>query len=142
MVGSHPLWGHYLYAIRPQVHVVAIGLNFDGLRWNAARCFADYLDQNAEQLCKDKDILELGAGGALPSLVCTLNGGHSVRINDSFHVTQFVAYHNLPRLLSRTIRTMSFWTIFPTMLQQRKLLSHREREVANLRESATLARGE
>lgn len=43
-------------------------------RWNAARSFARYLDQNASELCEDKNILELGAGGGLPGLIAALSG--------------------------------------------------------------------
>ncbi|KAF8581945.1 nicotinamide N-methyltransferase [Ramaria rubella] len=62
LVGSHPLWGHYL--------------------WNAARCFASYLDTNADELCLDKKVLELGAGGGLPGLVAALNGAKRVILTD------------------------------------------------------------
>ncbi|KAF8506189.1 nicotinamide N-methyltransferase [Hysterangium stoloniferum] len=62
LIGSHPLWGHYL--------------------WNAARCFATYLDQNAQDLCVGKGILELGAGGALPSIVAILCGARRTVITD------------------------------------------------------------
>jgi predicted nicotinamide N-methyase len=45
--------------------------------WNAAKCFADYLDENPE-LCNGKSVLELGAGGALPSIISILNGAKRV----------------------------------------------------------------
>ncbi|TFK35131.1 nicotinamide N-methyltransferase [Crucibulum laeve] len=61
LVGSHPLWGHYL--------------------WNAARSFASYLDAHKE-LCQDRTVLELGAGGALPSIVAALNGARKTVITD------------------------------------------------------------
>ena len=48
------------------------------LRWNAARCFATYLDQNKTKLCEGKAVLELGAGGGLPSLVSALCGARKV----------------------------------------------------------------
>ncbi|KAJ3767813.1 putative methyltransferase-domain-containing protein [Lentinula raphanica] len=48
LVGSHPLWGHHL--------------------WNSALAVASYLEQN-QALCHNRNVLELGAGGALPSLV-------------------------------------------------------------------------
>ncbi|KIJ53206.1 hypothetical protein M422DRAFT_25671 [Sphaerobolus stellatus SS14] len=62
LVGSHPLWGHHL--------------------WNAARCFATYLDQNKESLCLGKAVLELGAGGGLPSLAAALCGARRVVLTD------------------------------------------------------------
>ncbi|KAJ2805867.1 Protein N-terminal and lysine N-methyltransferase efm7 [Coemansia guatemalensis] len=61
LLGSHPLWGHHL--------------------WNAAKEFANYLDKNPE-LVANKSVLELGAAGALPSLVAALNGAHRVVITD------------------------------------------------------------
>ncbi|KAG5338571.1 hypothetical protein E4T56_gene1519 [Termitomyces sp. T112] len=57
LVGAHPLWGNYL--------------------WNAARAFASYLDAYQE-LYKDKYILELGAGGALPSILAAKTGARKV----------------------------------------------------------------
>ncbi|CAG8749555.1 5702_t:CDS:2, partial [Acaulospora colombiana] len=38
-------------------------------RWNAAKCLANFLDTHWEALCRQKRILELGAGGGLPALV-------------------------------------------------------------------------
>ncbi|KAJ2078933.1 Protein N-terminal and lysine N-methyltransferase efm7 [Coemansia sp. RSA 988] len=61
LLGSHPLWGHHL--------------------WNAAKEFANYLDKNPE-LVANKSVLELGAAGALPSLVAALNGANRVVITD------------------------------------------------------------
>ncbi|WVW85553.1 hypothetical protein I302_107591 [Kwoniella bestiolae CBS 10118] len=61
LVGSHPLWGHHL--------------------WNTARVFSTYLLRNP-LLVKDKKILELGAGAALPSIACTLAGAKQVVITD------------------------------------------------------------
>jgi len=49
-----------------------------GIRWNAAKVLATYLDNNKE-LYVDKSVLELGAGGALPSIVAALNGAKHVR---------------------------------------------------------------
>lgn len=48
------------------------------MRWNSAKCFADYLDLNAQELCMGKNVLELGAGAGLPSLVTALNGARKV----------------------------------------------------------------
>ncbi|PVV05313.1 hypothetical protein BB560_000170, partial [Smittium megazygosporum] len=61
LVGSHPLWGHYL--------------------WNAAKVLVDYLIKNPE-LVKDKNILELGAGGGVPSLVSIGLGAKKVVLTD------------------------------------------------------------
>lgn len=41
-------------------------------------CLADYLAKHAEELVKNKNVLELGAGGGLPSLVCALEGAKKV----------------------------------------------------------------
>ncbi|KAI1798403.1 putative methyltransferase-domain-containing protein [Ganoderma leucocontextum] len=61
LVGSHPLWAHYL--------------------WNASLAFASYLDQH-EDLYRGRAVLELGAGGALPSLVAAKNGAKRAVITD------------------------------------------------------------
>ncbi|CAG8475902.1 8714_t:CDS:2 [Ambispora gerdemannii] len=61
LVGSHPLWGHYL--------------------WNAAKCLANYLDENKELVC-GKNVLEFGAGAGLPSLIANINGAEKVVITD------------------------------------------------------------
>lgn len=52
LIGASPLWGHLL--------------------WNAGKFTAGFLDLNPE-LMKSKKILELGAAGGLPSLICSLN---------------------------------------------------------------------
>ncbi|KAH7106807.1 nicotinamide N-methyltransferase [Auriculariales sp. MPI-PUGE-AT-0066] len=62
LVGSHPLWGHHL--------------------WNAARCFATFLDRNSDIYCTGKRVLELGAGGGLPGIIATLLGAESVLLTD------------------------------------------------------------
>ncbi|KAG2226705.1 hypothetical protein INT45_001052 [Circinella minor] len=61
LVGSHPLWAHHL--------------------WNASKIFASFFDKNPE-ICQNKTILELGAGGALPSLIAAANGASKVVITD------------------------------------------------------------
>lgn len=62
LVGQHPLWGHHL--------------------WNASKTFASYLDTHWTELCRDKRVLELGAGGGLPGLVAALNQANSVVLTD------------------------------------------------------------
>ncbi|KAI8062492.1 putative methyltransferase-domain-containing protein [Gongronella butleri] len=61
LVGSHPLWAHHL--------------------WNASKVFADLFDEFPE-LVRGKTVLELGAGGALPSLVSALQGASKVVVTD------------------------------------------------------------
>ncbi|PFH51947.1 hypothetical protein AMATHDRAFT_39859 [Amanita thiersii Skay4041] len=61
LVGTHPLWGHHL--------------------WNAARAFATYLDENTE-LYRDRQVLELGAGGGLPGIIAAKNGARKVVLTD------------------------------------------------------------
>ncbi|KAG8215840.1 hypothetical protein J3R82DRAFT_7783 [Butyriboletus roseoflavus] len=61
LVGSHPLWGHYL--------------------WNAAIAFASYLDSH-DELISNKSVLELGAGGGLPGIVAAQNGAMNVVLTD------------------------------------------------------------
>lgn len=43
---------------------------------------AQYLEDNAENLVKGKDVLELGAGAGLPSLVCAARGARQVVVTD------------------------------------------------------------
>ncbi|KAH7132655.1 putative methyltransferase-domain-containing protein [Dendryphion nanum] len=62
LVGHNPLWGHHL--------------------WNAGRIISHYLEERADHLVKAKSVLELGAGGGLPSLVCALNGAAQVVVSD------------------------------------------------------------
>ncbi|ODV98281.1 hypothetical protein PACTADRAFT_36771 [Pachysolen tannophilus NRRL Y-2460] len=62
LVGKSPLWGHLL--------------------WNAGIYTANYLDEHAETLVKGKNVLELGAGSALPSLICGLNDAKKVVATD------------------------------------------------------------
>ncbi|TFK23372.1 nicotinamide N-methyltransferase [Coprinopsis marcescibilis] len=61
LVGDHPLWGHYL--------------------WNAARAFATYLDENPD-FYRARNVLELGAGGALPSIVTAKNDAALTIVTD------------------------------------------------------------
>jgi len=46
-------------------------------RWNAALAMASYLDSN-QQIYSKRNVLELGAGGALPSIVTANNGASKV----------------------------------------------------------------
>ncbi|KAF2746252.1 hypothetical protein M011DRAFT_478246 [Sporormia fimetaria CBS 119925] len=62
LVGHNPLWGHYL--------------------WNAGRTIAHYVEQHASDMVRGKMVLELGAGGGLPSLVCALSGAARVVVTD------------------------------------------------------------
>ncbi|KIK63747.1 hypothetical protein GYMLUDRAFT_222048 [Collybiopsis luxurians FD-317 M1] len=61
LVGSHPLWGHHL--------------------WNSALSVASYLEKHSH-FYQNKNVLELGAGGALPSLVAAASGARKVVITD------------------------------------------------------------
>ncbi|RIB27907.1 hypothetical protein C2G38_2137604 [Gigaspora rosea] len=61
LVGFHPLWAHQL--------------------WNASKCLSWYLDEHKD-LVSNKNVLELGAGGALPSFISFLNGAKKVVITD------------------------------------------------------------
>ncbi|WOO77021.1 Protein N-terminal and lysine N-methyltransferase EFM7 [Vanrija pseudolonga] len=62
LVGSHPLWGHHL--------------------WNTARVTTTYLLTHAPTLLRGKRVLELGAGGALPSVAAALAGAECVVATD------------------------------------------------------------
>ncbi|KAF9359618.1 nicotinamide n-methyltransferase [Mortierella sp. AD094] len=82
LVGSHPLWGHHL--------------------WNAAKVFANWMDSHPEH-SNNKNVLELGAGAALPSFVAAINGASKVVItdypdNDLISNIQFNAEQVVPQL--------------------------------------------
>ncbi|KZF23632.1 nicotinamide N-methyltransferas-like protein Nnt1 [Xylona heveae TC161] len=62
LVGHNPLWGHLL--------------------WNAGRVISNYLEERSETLIRGRDILELGAGAGLPSLVCAKRDARSVVVTD------------------------------------------------------------
>lgn len=61
LVGQSPLWGHLL--------------------WSAGKIMANYLD-NHKHIIVNKHVLELGAAGALPSLICSLNNAKTVVATD------------------------------------------------------------
>ncbi|KAJ3561319.1 hypothetical protein NP233_g10266 [Leucocoprinus birnbaumii] len=65
LVGSHPLWAHHFHLL---------------WRWNASRSFASLLDTT--RLCQDHTVLELGAGGALPSIIAVLSGASKAVVTD------------------------------------------------------------
>ena len=48
-----------------------------------AMCLADFLAENAKAYIRDKCVLELGAGGGLPSLVSVLEGASKVGFTTS-----------------------------------------------------------
>ncbi|KAF9431165.1 nicotinamide n-methyltransferase [Podila epigama] len=83
LVGSHPLWGHHL--------------------WNAAKMFANWLDSHPEHSL-GKNVLELGAGAALPSFVAAVNGATKVVVTDYpdeslINNIQYNAELNIPTLV-------------------------------------------
>ncbi|KAI9759780.1 MAG: hypothetical protein M4579_002079 [Chaenotheca gracillima] len=66
LVGHNPLW-----------------VSFKGhLLWNAGRVVSTYLERRSESLVKDSNVLELGAGAGLPSLVCAISGAKIVVVTD------------------------------------------------------------
>ncbi|KAF9928151.1 nicotinamide n-methyltransferase [Linnemannia zychae] len=82
LVGSHPLWAHHL--------------------WNAAKVFANWMDSHPEYTV-GKNVLEIGAGAALPSFVAASNGAKKVVItdypdNDLISNIQYNADHIIPDL--------------------------------------------
>ncbi|OJD11851.1 hypothetical protein AJ78_07464 [Emergomyces pasteurianus Ep9510] len=52
------------------------------LLWNAGKTSADYLESMARKWVEGKDILELGAGAGLPSLICAILGARTVVVTD------------------------------------------------------------
>lgn len=64
-------------------------------RWNAALAVASFLDSN-RHLYVDRNVLELGAGGGLPSIVTVKNGARKVQsfeINHDDHSFPFIYYY-------------------------------------------------
>lgn len=49
--------------------------------WNASKVFASFFDENKD-IVRNRTVLELGAGGALPSLIAAANGAAKVVITD------------------------------------------------------------
>ena len=70
LVGHDPLWGHHL--------------------WNSGRVIAKYLESHKEDVVRDREVLELGAGAGLPGLVCAAVGG-----------ARRVCVHTLQQIFSR-----------------------------------------
>lgn len=62
LVGSHPLWGHYL--------------------WNAAPTMATYLQEHADRYVRGRALLELGAAAGLPSIAADRAGAAIVVATD------------------------------------------------------------
>lgn len=62
LVGHNPLWGHLL--------------------WNAGQITARYIEDNAVDIVTGRNVLELGAGAGLPSLICAMNGAKKVVVTD------------------------------------------------------------
>ncbi|KAF8706667.1 Protein N-terminal and lysine N-methyltransferase EFM7, partial [Rhizoctonia solani] len=104
LVGHHVLWAQHL--------------------WNAAIILADFLDLNSLELCRDKAVLELGAGGALPSLVAALCGAHQVVITDYpdapllDNITRNID-HNIPSHIHPNVKAQGYvWGTNPEKLFQ------------------------
>lgn len=59
---------------------ICMSINLQGhVLYPTSICLSEYLAEHAAELVKDKNVLELGAGGGLPSLVCALEGAKQVR---------------------------------------------------------------
>ncbi|KAF5350050.1 hypothetical protein D9756_009196 [Leucocoprinus leucothites] len=91
LVGNHPLWAHHL--------------------WNASRSFASLLD--ATRLCQGQTVLELGAGGALPSIIAALSGALKVVVTDypDTPLIDNICYNiaeNVPRSVQDRIRAEGY----------------------------------
>lgn len=61
LIHHSPLWGHLL--------------------WSAGKVLANYLDAQPD-IYRDRNVLELGAAAALPSIICALNGAATVVATD------------------------------------------------------------
>ncbi|KAH9939183.1 nicotinamide N-methyltransferase [Amylocystis lapponica] len=92
LIGTHPLWAHHL--------------------WNAARAFASYLDTHRE-LYRNGAVLELGAGGGLPGIVCAKNGARRVVLTDYpdaplLKVLQRNVERNIPTQLQSRVHVQGY----------------------------------
>ena len=65
--------------------------------WPGSKVLADVLDQNPT-FCKDKIVLEIGAGAALPSLVASALGARSIVITDYPEIS---VLENISELITR-----------------------------------------
>lgn len=68
--------------------------------WNAARVLSEYIDAEPEHV-RDKNVLELGAGAALPSIVAALNGARCVWNATLSHNVYFIGYTCVGRAHAR-----------------------------------------
>lgn len=77
------MWAHHLWVL-PLPSSLWLKCDSDNHvisnRWNAARCFASFLDRT--RLCQGRTVLELGAGGALPSIIAILTSATKVVVTD------------------------------------------------------------
>jgi EEF1A N-terminal glycine/lysine methyltransferase len=76
LVGQHSLWAHHL--------------------WNAGRVLANYFDTHPS-LVREKNVLELGAGAALPSLIAACNGAEKVLYSFDIVSNILGRHHRLSR---------------------------------------------
>ncbi|KAJ5927726.1 hypothetical protein N7466_006682 [Penicillium verhagenii] len=62
LVGDHPLYGNLL--------------------WNAGRTSAHYIEERADSLIRNKDVLEIGAAAGVPSIVSAILGARTTVMTD------------------------------------------------------------
>ncbi|MCJ1254949.1 nicotinamide n-methyltransferase [Lignoscripta atroalba] len=90
LVGHSPLWGHLL--------------------WNAGQVVSEYLQQHAPALVQGKDVLELGAGAGLPSIVCAIMGAKKV---DGIVVTDYPDADLIENLTYNIKKCEPVWKVGP-----------------------------
>lgn len=71
--------------------------NFGLYVWPSAQLIADYVYLNRKKLCKSR-VLEVGAGTALPGILCGVLGV-KVCISDAFYVKGEKVYENVMKSL-------------------------------------------
>lgn len=76
-------WVEYGKDKRPEICILLTPVVRKGhLLWNGGRILSEYLESHVESLVKGRNVLELGAGGGLPSLVCAIHGAKNVVVTD------------------------------------------------------------
>lgn len=99
LVGSHPLWGHYV--------------------WNAAPTLAHYLAAQADAYVRGQHVLELGAAAGLPSIAADRAGAARVVATDypDPDLMQNLAHNLATNASARAVAHGYVWGADPCLLR-------------------------